>query len=106
TRKRGRIRDHASTPGQYDAFQQPRALRAALEKESEQLSHDEKQRLGFYHGYHQRERVSRVWLDRWARRFPALAELIGFALRLRPVETIERGLTLPRAFFDFTVSRS
>ena len=104
-RKRGRIRDHASTAGQYAVYQMPPALRAELEKLTELLSHGEKQRLGIYHGYHRRERVSRVWLDRWSRRFPVLAELIGFALSLRPVETIERGLTLPETFFDFTVER-
>ena len=67
---------------QYAVYQMPPALRAELEKLTEPLSHREKQRLGIYHGYHRRERVSRVWLDRWTQRFPALAELIGFALSL------------------------
>ena len=105
TRKRTRIRDHASTAGQYAVYQMPPVLCAELEKQTEHLSHREKQQLGIYHGYHRRGRVSRVWLDRWAERFPALAELIGFALSLRPVETIERGLALPETFFDFTVER-
>ena len=61
----------------------PAALRAGLERETEHLTHVEKQRLGIYHGYHRRERVSRVWIDRWAQRFAPLAELIGFALSLR-----------------------
>ncbi len=103
TGKRNRIHDYASTPGQYDVFQMPPALRAELEKEAEYLSHDEKQRVGIYHGYHQRERVSRVWLDRWAERFPTLSGLIGFARSLRPVDSIERALSLPETFFDFTV---
>ena len=105
TGKRERIREHASTPGQYSVYQMPPELRAALEVQLEQLPHHEKQRLGAYHGYHKRERISRVWLDRWAQRFPALAGLIGFALTLRPVETIERDLALPETFFDFTVER-
>jgi ribonucleoside-diphosphate reductase alpha chain len=105
TGKRGRIRDHAATAGQYDVFQTPRALRLELEKEMGNLSHLEKQRLGFYHGYHRQEQVSRVWLDRWMLRFPTLSELIHFALSLRPVENIERGLSLPETFFDFTVER-
>ncbi|MGH8133213.1 MAG: ribonucleotide reductase N-terminal alpha domain-containing protein, partial [Steroidobacteraceae bacterium] len=103
TGKRNRLRDYASTPGQYDVFQMPATLRAELEKQTEYLSHRERQRLGIYHGYHRRERVSRVWLDRWAQRFPALSELIGFAMSLRPVDAIERGLSLPETFFDFTV---
>ncbi|HXL87305.1 MAG TPA: adenosylcobalamin-dependent ribonucleoside-diphosphate reductase [Gemmatimonadaceae bacterium] len=103
TGKRNRIRDHASTPGQYDVFQMPAALRAELERETEHLTHVEKQRLGIYHGYHRRERVSRVWIDRWAQRFAPLAELIGFALSLRPVDAIERDLSLSETFFDFTV---
>jgi len=105
TGKRNRIRDHASTPGQYDVFQMPAALRAELERETEHLTHVEKQRLGIYHGYHRRERVSRVWIDRWAQRFAPLAELIGFALSLRPVDAIERDLSLSETFFDFTVDR-
>jgi ribonucleoside-diphosphate reductase alpha chain len=103
--KRDRILRHASTPGQYDVFQMPLALRAALTREAERLSHVEKGQLGFYHGYHQRERVSRVWLDRWAKRFVELAPLIEFALTLRPVGAIERELPLPETFYDFTVER-
>ena len=84
----------------------PPALRVALEQEAVGLTHLEKQRLGYYHGYHQRARVSRVWLDRWAARFPALDELIRFAKTLRPVESIcERALPLPETFFDFTVEK-
>ncbi len=93
--KRDRILQHATTSGQYDVFQMPSALRSALELEATALSHWEKQLLGFCHGYHQRERVSRVWLDRWARRFSHLAPLIEFALTLRPVDRIERELPSP-----------
>ena len=105
TGKRKRILEHASTPGQYDCFQMPPALREAIERLSSPLSHDEKQLLGIYHGYHQRERISRVWLDRWERHFPELAGLIAFARTLRPVEGIERNLTLSETFFDFTVEK-
>jgi ribonucleoside-diphosphate reductase alpha chain len=103
--KRYRIHDYASTPGQYDVFQLPPALRLEIETLAEHLSHREKQRLGIYHGYHQRERVSRVWLDRWAERFPELSVLIDFARSLRPVDAIERGSSLSETFFDFTVER-
>ncbi|MGH8144154.1 MAG: adenosylcobalamin-dependent ribonucleoside-diphosphate reductase [Steroidobacteraceae bacterium] len=103
--KRARIHAHASTAGQYDVFQMPPVLCSALEREVAALSHVEKQRLGIYHGYHQRTRVSRVWLDRWAARFPALAELIAFARSLRPVAAIERALPLPETFFDFSVEQ-
>jgi ribonucleoside-diphosphate reductase alpha chain len=105
TAKRRRILEQGSTAGQYDVFQMPLALRAALEREAAGLSHDEKQRLGIYQGVHQRERVSRVWLDRWAMSFPALANLIRFAMSLRPVEAIERDLPLAETFFDFTVEK-
>ena len=105
TPKRTRIRAYASTPGQYDVFQMPPALRVELENATADLSHHEKQQLGVYHGYHQQQRVSRVWLDRWAQRFPALSELIGFARSLRPVDAIERNLSLPETFFDFTVEQ-
>ncbi len=105
TAKRHRILEHQATAGQYDVFQIPRPLRDALEREAANLPHLEKQRLGLYHAYHQRARVSRVWLDRWATRFPALVDLIRFALNLRPVERIERSLAVPETFFDFTVEK-
>jgi ribonucleoside-diphosphate reductase alpha chain len=101
--KRNRIAEHASTPGQYDVYQMPTALRAALAVECEALSAVERQANGFYHGYHLRDRVSRVWLDRWEARFPELKPLIAFARTLRPVEGIRRGLPLSETFFDFKV---
>ena len=77
--KRHRILAHASNSGQYDAFHLPLALREVLEQKSPGLSHKDKQSLGIYHGYHRRERISRVWLDRWAERFPDLSDLVRFA---------------------------
>ena len=103
--KRRRIAERGTTAAPYDVFQIPLALRAALEQEAAGLSHLEKQRLGMYQGFHQRERVSRVWLDRWAARFPALAGVIRFASSLRPVASIERRLPLAETFFDFTVEK-
>jgi ribonucleoside-diphosphate reductase alpha chain len=103
--KRKRIVEHATTCGQYDVYQMHPALRAALEIEESGLSHLEKQHLGFHHGYPQRERVSRVWLDRWEKRFPSLKALIALTRRLRPVDAIERELPLPETFFDFTVEK-
>jgi ribonucleoside-diphosphate reductase alpha chain len=104
-RKRDRILQHASSSGQYDEFQMLPALREALERETGSLSHTEKQQLGFYHGYPQRDRVSRIWLDRWAARFPSLQELIGVTRRLRPVSQVERGVPVAETFFDFTVEK-
>ncbi len=101
--KRQRIARYASTPGQNDCYAMPDALRQALESASAALSHDERQRLGFYRGYHRRSRISRIWLDKWIARFPELADLIRFAMSLRPVERVERALPLPETFFDFTV---
>jgi ribonucleoside-diphosphate reductase alpha chain len=104
-RKRERILEYASVSGQYDEFQMLPALRDALEREAESLSHSEKQQLGFYHGYPQRQRVSRVWLDRWAARWPSLQRLIDLTRRLRPVSRIERAVPVPETFFDFTVEK-
>ncbi|HEX4152616.1 MAG TPA: ribonucleotide reductase N-terminal alpha domain-containing protein, partial [Steroidobacteraceae bacterium] len=98
--KRNRIIAHATTSGQYDVFQMHPALRRALAIEESELTHLEKQHLGFYHGYPSRARVSRVWLDRWKARFPHLMRLIELTERLRPVDSIERGLPLPETFFD------
>jgi ribonucleoside-diphosphate reductase alpha chain len=103
--KRNRIVEHATTSGQYDVFQMHPALRRSLEIAGDGLTHRERQQLGFYHGYPQRDRISRVWLDRWSKRFPHLAPLIALTERLRPVDAIERGLPLPETFFDFTVEK-
>ncbi len=103
--KRNRIVEHASQSGQYDRYCLPEALSTALEAQSATLSHKERQEMGFYHGYHRRPVVSRIWLDRWAARFPALAGLIAFARTLRPVESVQRNLDLSETFYDFTVER-
>jgi ribonucleoside-diphosphate reductase alpha chain len=103
--KRTRIREHASTSGQYDVYQMPAALSAALQEKAATLSHTEKQSLGFYHGYHTRDRISRVWLNKWAVRFADLHEQIAFTMTLRPVDAIERDLDVPETFFDFTVEK-
>jgi len=104
-RKRDRIVQHASVSGQYDEFQMLPSLRNALEHESVSLSHTDKQQLGFYHGYPQRDRVSRVWLDRWVARFPSLKGLIDLTRRLRPVSRIERAVPMSETFLDFTVEK-
>src|ERR1700733_14526795 len=103
--KRNRIVEHATTSGQYDVFQMHPALRRSLEIAGDGLTHRERQQLGFYHGYPQRDRISRVRLDRWSKSFPHLAPLIALTERLRPVDAIERGLPLPETFFDFTVEK-
>ena len=103
--KRARITEHASQAGQYDRYVLPQDLSHALVELAATLGHDERQRLGFYHGYHTAHVVSRFWLDRWTGRFPALQPLIDFARCLRPVEAIERGLDLPETFYDFTVAQ-
>jgi ribonucleoside-diphosphate reductase alpha chain len=101
--KRQRMGRCASTAGQHDCYAMPDVLRQALETASAALSDEERQHLGFYHGHHRRSRISRIWLNRWLARFPQLADLIRFAMSLRPVERIERALPLSETFFDFTV---
>jgi ribonucleoside-diphosphate reductase alpha chain len=103
--KRGRLVERATTSGQYAVFQMHPALRRSLQIECEGLSHRERQQLGFYHGYPDRARVSRVWLDRWGQRFPHLAPLIALTERLRPVDAIEHDVPVAETFFDFTVEK-
>lgn len=103
--KRERVIRFASQAGQYDRYVLPERLRAALERESGGLGHKERQRLGFYHGYHRRPVVSRIWLNRWAERFPHLASLIALARTLRPVESVRRRVDVGETFYDFTVER-
>ncbi|MBU6509936.1 MAG: hypothetical protein KGQ73_07105, partial [Gammaproteobacteria bacterium] len=50
--KRGRIVEYATQSGQYDHYHLPSILREALSTASFTLTHVERQRLGFYHGYH------------------------------------------------------
>jgi len=101
--KRNRIVKFASQSGQYDHYRLPLALRDALTTECATLSHTERQTLGFYHGYHLKDTVTRIWLNRWEARFPQLEPLIALARRLRPVDTIRRQLPLPETFYDFHV---
>ncbi len=103
--KRRRILEHASQSGQYDQYRLPAVLRDVLIRSMNSLSHEEKQTLGFYHGYHRRDVVSRIWLDRWAVRFPHLDALIAFARTLRPIQSIRRNLPLPETFYDFAVEK-
>jgi ribonucleoside-diphosphate reductase alpha chain len=103
--KRSRITDHASQSGQYDHYVMPLELRQALENEIDSLGYQERQRLGFYHGYHQKPVVSRIWLNRWAERFPHLEPLCRFARTLRPVDAVHRNLDIAETFYDFTVER-
>ena len=103
--KRRRIHEHASQSGQYDRYVLPRPLQAALAGEAEGLDHNERMTLGFYHGYHEKAVVSRIWLDRWSARFPHLRALIDFARTLRPVEAVRRHLDIGETFYDFTVEK-
>ena len=103
--KRGRILECATQSGQYDRYVLPQSLRGALEREYAVIGHEERQQLGFYHGYHRARVVSRIWLDRWEARFPELRAPIGLARTLRPVETVRRDLDLPETFYDFTVEK-
>ncbi|HEC19142.1 MAG TPA: hypothetical protein ENI97_07325, partial [Gammaproteobacteria bacterium] len=103
--KRQRIEAHATQAGQYDRYVMSNALQQALQREAQSLSHAEKQRLGFYHAYHQNRVVSRIWLDRWQQRFPGLRSLIDFVRTLRPVDAINHTLDIAETFFDFTVEK-
>ncbi|MGM0593081.1 MAG: LAGLIDADG family homing endonuclease, partial [Pseudomonadota bacterium] len=100
-----RIVDCASQAGQYDRYVLPRRLSEALAAEAEGLNHRDRQALGFYHGYHKKAVVSRVWLDRWSERFAHLRPLIDFCRTLRPVDAIRRNLDIGETFYDFTVEK-
>ena len=103
--KRDRIRRFASQSGQYDQYCMPEGLRHALQAEVAALGHQERQALGFYHGYHRRSAVSRIWLDRWQARFPHLKDWIALARTLRPVAGVRHNLEIGETFYDFTVEK-
>ncbi|MCO6440739.1 MAG: adenosylcobalamin-dependent ribonucleoside-diphosphate reductase, partial [Nitrococcus mobilis] len=102
---RGRITEHCSQAGQYDHYVLPGELAEALERKGAALNRTERQALGFYHGYHRRAVVSRIWLERWSACFPELGALIAFARTLRPIDAIRRGLEISETFYDFTVEK-
>ena len=102
---RGRIVEHCSQAGQHDHYVLPRELGGALQRKAEALNQAERQALGFYHDYHRRAVVSRVWLERWGACFPEFGHLIAFARTLRPVEAIHRALPISETFYDFTVEK-
>ncbi len=103
--KINRIKDHKSQAGQYDHYVMTSALRAALETSQSELSHTEKQTQGIYHGKHKQATVSRVYLDKWAEKFPLLNSHIDFVRQLRPVKSIKRNLDIGETFYDFTVDK-
>jgi ribonucleoside-diphosphate reductase alpha chain len=101
--KKNRIKAHQSKAGQYDHYVMTTALRTALDSCLSELSHTEKQAMGFYHGKHQQTTVSRVYLDKWAEKFPELTASIDFVRQLRQVKSIQRDLAIGETFYDFTV---
>ncbi|MDP3877662.1 MAG: adenosylcobalamin-dependent ribonucleoside-diphosphate reductase [Methylobacter sp.] len=103
--KKSRIKKHKSQAGQYDHYVMSSALRTALDAQQTELSHLEKQALGFYHGKHHQATVSRVYLDKWAKKFPELHDKITLVRQLRPVKTIKRNLAIGETFYDFTVDK-
>src|SRR5690606_41269577 len=102
--KRYRTMRDGSQAGQYDRYVMPDVLRDALVSKAATLGHEERQSLGFYHGYHGKRIVSRIWLDRWAARFPELEELVNFARTPRPGDGVRFGLDLPEAVHDLTAA--
>ncbi len=102
---RRRIIEHCSQAGQYDHYVLPGELAQALERKSAALNRTERQALGFYHGYHRRAVVSRIWLERWSACFPELGALIAFARTLRPIDAVRRRLEISERFYDFTVEK-
>ena len=103
--KKRRIVEHAARSGQYDRYVLPAVLAQALADEVDGLRHQERLDMGIYHGYHRKDVVSRIWLDKWEARFPHLKETISFARTLRPMETVRRNLDIGETFYDFTVER-
>ncbi len=101
--KKNRIKEHQSQAGQYDHYVMTQILTDALETLSSELPHLDKQRLGYYHGKHKQQTVSRVYLNRWAKKFPQLKAEIDFVKTLRPVNNIKRDLNIGETFYDFTV---
>ena len=101
--KKRRIKKHKSKAGQYDHYVMTVALRTALENYATELSHVEKQQIGIYHGKHLQETVSRIYLNRWAKKFPQLKTQIDFVRQLRSVKAIKRHLDIGETFYDFTV---
>ncbi len=103
--KKNRIKDHQSQSGQYDHYVMSSDLRTALQGCMSELTHAEKQETGFYHGRHNQATISRVYLDKWAEKFPQLRAAINFVRQLRPVKTIRRNLAIGEIFYDFTVDK-
>lgn len=101
--KKHRIQEHQSQSGQYDDYVMSSALTQALSNIAAELSAVEKQQLGIYHGKHLQPTVSRIYLNRWANKFPQFKTLIDFVRQLRPVTAIQRNLEIGETFYDFSV---
>ncbi|MFI3119712.1 MAG: adenosylcobalamin-dependent ribonucleoside-diphosphate reductase [Methylococcaceae bacterium] len=103
--KKSRIKNHQSQAGQYDHYVMSSILRTALQNCMSELTHTEKQATGFYHGRHNQATISRVYLNKWAEKFPQLRSQIDFVRQLRPVKSIKRNLEIGEIFYDFTVDK-
>ncbi|MCK4493271.1 MAG: adenosylcobalamin-dependent ribonucleoside-diphosphate reductase [Methylococcales bacterium] len=101
--KKRHIRKHKTQSGQYDHYVMTTELKQALENHVAELSHLEKQSLGIYHARHLQKTISRIYLNRWLKKFPDLKAQIGFVRTLRPVKAIKRDLNIEETFYDFTV---
>jgi ribonucleoside-diphosphate reductase alpha chain len=104
-RERFRVLAESGRGGRADQrYCLPRPLRERLETHASRLSPAECVAAGLGLEKETDWTATRAELDRWAVRFPDLAEWVDLARTLVPVETLRRDLPLPESFYDFHVA--
>lgn len=92
--------------GQYDNYYLTKELSNKLEAEMLNLSHKEKNELGYYNKKHKEEKVSRIYINKWINKFPNLKEDLLFTKQLVKVNKIEKELNIQEIFYDFKVDNN
>lgn len=89
--------------GQYKSYYLTQNAKEFLLEKERELSHKEKDTLGFYHKKHQEDAVSKIYVKKWAMRFPEIAKELDFGGSLKKIVRKSFNNELDTLFYDFKV---
>ncbi len=89
--------------GQYKNYYLTQFAKEFLMAKESELTHKEKGALGFYHKKHQQDIVSKIYVKKWARRFPEIEKELIFGGSLKRISKKSFNNELDSLFYDFKV---
>ena len=89
--------------GQYKNYYLTQFAKEFLMAKESELTHKEKGALGFYHKKHQQDVVSKIYVKKWARRFPEIEKELIFGGSLKRISKKSFNNELDSLFYDFKV---